>query len=158
MSTVLLLALLGQSWVEGTTIGVSPDNSKAPLAIYIGGSFEAWRDSHAIPGPMAPGRWFTVTLSTIPADSKAVFLSGLMLITHPLTPVICNLTATFRAPGSNWHEGNYQLQVAATKTLDGPRSTVATWVPVKDRAFEFYWTMTPGCPSLINLSLQAYLR
>ena len=43
-------------------------------------------------------------------------------------------------------------------TQDGPRSNAATWVPVTDRAFEYFWTMTPGCPSLINLSLQAYLR
>jgi hypothetical protein len=155
---VLLAAPASAQWVEGTRIGVNADNSKAPLALYIGGNYDAWRDEHAIPRPMAPDQWHTVTLSNIPSDSIAVFLSGLMVITHPLTPVICNLTATFRAPGSTLHPGNYQIQVAATRTLDGPRSTVATWVPVKHQQFEFFYTMTPGCPSLINLSLQAYLR
>jgi hypothetical protein len=162
LSLVLALLLgtpLSAQWVEGTRIGVNADNSKGPLAIYIGGYYEAWRDEHAIPRPMAPNVWHRITLDSIPTDTKAVFLSGLLIITPP-TPlrVICDLRATFRAPGSTLHEDNYQLQTIEATELGGVRSNTATWVPVKDRTFEFFYRMTPGCASLINLSLQAYLR
>jgi hypothetical protein len=156
---VLAVSPLSAQWVEGSRLGVSADNSKGPLAIYIGGDYDAWNDAHAIPRPMAPNMWHRITLDQIPADAKAVFLSGLLVITPP-TPlrVICDLRATFRAPGSTLHEDNYQMQTIEATELGGVRSNAAAWVPVKDRTFEFFYRMTPGCASLINLSLQAYLR
>lgn len=171
-ATIIALTVLlsghgatAQQWIETTRLGVNPDNSKGPIAVYVGGNFAGWSDAQAIPMPMAPGQWHRVTLpSSVPADVRAVFLSGLLIITHPSDangvrlPIICNVTGTVRAPGSSLHEGNYQLQAITTATADGVRSNAATWVPVVDRTFEFFYTMTPGCPTLINLSLQAYTR
>lgn len=166
MRVLLMILLLSSTasaqswerWVEGTRIGVNADNSKWPLAIYIGGNFDGWDEKQAVPFPMVPYKWHTVSVPSVPHDTLAVFLSGLLIITHPGSEATCSITATFRAPGSNWNEANYQMQTIEAHRGGGVRSNTASWVPVKNRQFEFYYTITPGCPSLINLSLQAYVR
>lgn len=147
------------SWIETSIVGFNPDNSKAPTALYFGGDFPAWDDAAAIPYALTPDTWHLVTLPyTVPADAKAVFLSGLLILTNPSTIGICNLTVTFRAPGSTWDSGNYQLQTASTAGSGGSRAPASTFAPVVNRQFEVYHTRTPGCPALVNLSLQAYFR
>lgn len=163
---------LGQ-WVEGSVIGVPADNAKRPLALFV-----RWDGVGTIPNePLPPNTWVTVDLTNgskwcvnddctsyqpnIPADTKAIFLSGLLIITHPLTPgnvFTCDLWANFRAPGSTLPSGSYQIQTIEALGGSGVRSNAAIFVPVRDRKFELYWMSTPSCPALINLSLQAYVR
>jgi hypothetical protein len=160
---ILALVFALAQWVEGSVIGINPDNPKGPLAIYIARDQPGWLDGWAVPLGLQVDRWNTVTLP-VPVDAKAVFLSGLLVITHPMVTTwsypggTCEVRATFRAPGSAHHEDNFQIQALEAHTGGGVRSTVATWAPVTNRQVEFFYRMTPGCPSLINLSLQAYLR
>lgn len=155
-------------WAEGTVLGVPVDNPKKPIALFL--RYDA---ASPIPRPaIPPNQWVEVDLSNgpqwdvkdngdparqpdLPPDTLAVFLSGLMVITHPGGVKICDLWAKFRAAGSGDQSG-YTMQAVATE--GGVRSGAATWVPVYDRRFEIYWSYTPGCPSLINLSLQGYVR
>jgi hypothetical protein len=168
-----LAAPVSAQWRESSVIGIGADNAKRPLAVFV-----RWDGLGTVPNQAIPARqWVTIDLSNgpqwivngddrtyqpnIPRDTVAVFLSGILVITHPSVPgqaVICDLTANFRAPGSSLPYDSYQMQTIEASAGNGVRSNAAVWVPVKDRKFEMYWSFTEGCPSLINLSLQAYLR
>lgn len=162
---VATAALAGQ-WQEGSTIGIPLDNAKFPAQIIVADSGTQW-PLQSIP----PGVWVTIDLANgpqwgsgptwqpnVPPDIKGTFWSGLLIISHPGGGVTCNITVNFRAPGSTLTAGNYQAQTLEATSYAGVRSNAAVWVPVVDRKFEFHWTHTPGCPSMINLSLQAYVR
>jgi hypothetical protein len=172
LACVLWAGPVSAQWVEGQRIGVSNDNAKRPLAVFV-----RWDGAGTVPNRAIPARqWVTIDLTNgpqwivngdpetyqpnLPHDAKAIFLSGILVITHPSDgrAVICDLTANFRAPGSNLPHDSYQMQTIEASSGNGMRSNAAVWVPVKDRQFEMYWSFTEGCPSLINLSLQAYLR
>lgn len=157
-------------WLEGSVVGVPDDNAKRPVAV-----FARWDGVGTIPNiSIPPNQWVTIDMANgsqwtvngdavtfqpnLPSDTKAVFLSGLLVITHPGGSVTCDLWANFRKPGSSLPHDSYQMQTIEAIAGSGVRSNAAVWVPVADRKFEFYWHHTPGCPSLINLSLQAYVR
>ena len=144
-------------WIEGSMIGVPTDNPKRPNAIFL--------NSYTGDGVHA-GRWHEIDLTKqgIPEDSLAVFLSGLLIITHGTTGEVCNLTVAFRAPGSDLPAGAYLGQAIEAAIGNGQRSTFSTWVPVFERRFEFRWDRGTGgnwpahCAYAVNLSLQAYVR
>lgn len=165
-SLLLLFPLLVFSgWTETDTIGVRDDNSKRTKGIFV-----STETSYSQPyGGIPANQWVTIDLSdpqlweagtypNLPPDTKSVFLSGILIISHPGGSVTCNLWANFRAPGDTLGYDSYQMQTIEATPGAGSRSTAAVWVPVVDRKFEFYWHYTPGCPSAINLSLQAYTR
>ncbi len=183
MRLVLIVALLlggfllpahSAEWVEGSTIGVPWDNAKRPTAIFV----TSLDPTASIPRiPIPPNQWVLIDLTNgpdwdvtefggdnvrwqpdIPEDTIAVFLSGMLIITHPGGIITCDLWANFRAPGGDLFEGSYQMQTIEAVAGSGSRSTASVMVPVVDRRFEFYWNHTQGCPSAINLSLQAYVR
>lgn len=141
------------AWWTRTTATFVPFDS--PQAIYVGRGVAGWQAAHAYPFDMEPGQWHTITLPYLPDGTVAALLGGLLVNTNT-TAGLCNLTATFRAPGSTWHPGNYQMQTL-TVPGDGERTNAARLVPIRDKSFEFYWTATPLCPSLINLTMQLAL-
>lgn len=164
-------------WLEGSAIGVPAGNAKRPIGIFV--RYDA---SFTIPNvPLPPDTWHTIDLNNgpqwvvnndpdtfqpnLPNDVKAVFLSGLLIISHPGYPTgTVDLWANFRAPGDTLDAGSYQIQTiqagpAADQPVPGVRSNCAVWVPVKDKKFEFYWHYSPpGAPAMMNLSLQAYVH
>jgi hypothetical protein len=147
-----------QQWIESTTIGTMPYSSKGPFAVLVARDLVGWNDDWNVPFGLQPDTWNTIDLP-VPPDTNAAFLAGLLVITHPTYwDVICEIRGTFRAPGSNSHEDNYQIQTLEAHRGGGVRSTVALWVPVSGQQTQFFFRATPGCPSLINLSLQAYVR
>jgi hypothetical protein len=157
-------------WLEGSTVGIPADNGKRPNGVFVRHDGVGTRPAINIPADT----WVTIDLTNgsawdvngdtvtfqpnLPADTKAVFLSGLAIITHPGGAITCDLWANFRAPGDDLAYNGYQIQTLESIAGSGVRSNAAVWVPVVDRKFEFYWHFTPGCPSLINLSIQAYVR
>lgn len=174
-NAILLLVALStsvqaQTWRESSVIGISGDNAKRPIALFVRHDGIGTIPAQSIPS----GQWVTVDLTNdtrwcvnndcftyqpnLPIDTKAVFLSGLLVITHPGGSVTCDLWANFRAPDSTLPEGSYQMQTIEATAGAGVRSNAAVWVPVKERKFDVYWSYTSGCSSLINLSLQAYVR
>lgn len=166
----LLFAPAFAGWIEGSTVGVPDDNAKRPLAVFVSTETSWTAPIISIPA----NTWVTIDLANgsiwnlngdttsyqpnLPSDTKAVFLSGLLVISHPGGSVTCDLWANFRRPGSSLPHDSYQVQTIEATSGAGIRSNAAVWVPVSDRKFQFYWYHTPGCPSLINLSLQAYVR
>jgi hypothetical protein len=159
LTALLLLfpasALAG--WQEVNVIGVRTDNSKAPTVIFI--------NTYTGTGP-APGVWhqIDVTALGVPADAKAAFLSGILIISHGTTAQTCDLTVSLRAPGDDLLAGNYIGQTIETAVGGGQRSNMSSWVPLVGGKFEFQWnrnTYGPWpseCSYGINLSLQAYGR
>lgn len=144
-------------WREGGIVGVRDDNAKAPIALFL--------NTVAAVGE-APGAWHTLDVVPlgIPLEARAVFLAGLLIITHGKEDGICNLTLAFRRPGDELDPGNYIAQTIAIGPGSGQRSPMATWAPLKDGKVEWYWTRnTQGewpdaCSYAINLSAQAYVR
>lgn len=127
----------------------------------------------SIPPGCAPSTWCTVDVSSeIALDAKAVFLSGILIITHGAASEIADIQIGFRAYGDNegcpvpqvptcvWYVG----QTIEAHQLGGQRSNMSTWVPVKDGKFQFWHSLsTPGTwPNNssygVNLSIQAWTR
>jgi hypothetical protein len=146
-------------WVEGSVLGVTATNAKGPVLIFV--------DSMSAESLAAypPNSWTTIDWSAyLPLDTKAIFLAGILIITHGNTQDLSNLMLHFRAPGDTADGGNYHGQASEVWIGGGKRQNYATWVPVIDGKFEFFWNATvlgtyPEWSAFgINLSLQAYLR
>ena len=155
------------SWVEGSKIGVLTDNPESYSAIFVNSA-----NSDTTP---PAGEWIPLKLTQfgIPADAKAVFIGGILIITHGRKTQLCNLTVTFAKLGSTSATGNYIFQAAEGQTEGGQRSTAGAWVPVVDGVTVWQWargdvkTQYPKgaigpypaeCSYGINLSVQAYIR
>lgn len=153
----LLSITASAQWVEGNTVGVRADNSKAPNAIFL---------NSATPTGPAENVWHRIPVSRldIPSDALSVFLSGMLIITHGNYSQTCDLHITFRAPGNDMVAGNYIGQTIETAIGSGQRSNMSTWTPVVNGEIEFQWNRnTYGpypneCAYGINLSAQAYVR
>lgn len=155
------------SWVEGSKIGVLTDNPEAYPAIFV---------NSVNPETTPPaGEWISLQVAQfgIPADAKAVYIGGILIITHGRKTQLCDLTVTFAKPGSTSTTGNYIFQAIEAQTEGGQRSTAGAWVPVVDGVTVWQWgrgdvkTQYPKgaigpypteCSYGINLSVQAYIR
>lgn len=153
-------------WSEGDTVGIPVGDAKNVGQIIVGSSGTQW-PIMSIPA----NQWVQIDFANgtqwgsgdtwqpnLPTDTKGIFLSGLLIISHPGGSVTCNLTVNFRAPGSSLNGASYQMQTIEATSGAGIRSNAAVWVPMVDRKIEIYWTYTSGCPSMLNLSTQAYVR
>lgn len=143
--------------IECSICGVRNDNSKTPNCIFV--------NTYTGTGP-APGVWheIDVTLLGVPEDAKAVFLSGILIITHGTTVETGNLTVSLRRYGDTLNPGNYIGQSIECAVGSGQRSNMSSWVPLNGGRFEFQWNRgTQGqwpehCSYGINLALQQYVR
>lgn len=166
VSMLVSVSAFGTSWNEGNTVGIPVGDAKNVGQIIVGSSGTQW-PLMSIPS----GQWVQIDYANgphwgsgdtwqpnLPTDTKGIFLSGLLIISHPGGAVTCNLTVNFRAPGSSLGGMSYQMQTIEATAGAGVRSNAAVWVPMVDRKIEIYWTYTAGCPSMLNLSLQAYVR
>lgn len=126
------------------------------------------------PASCGAGVWCTIDVADygVPSDAKAVFLSGILIITHGLTAETADLLVGFRAygdvspiaelpyPGGVW----YIAQSVEAAVGSGQRSTMSTWVPVRDGKFQFTYSKATGgaYPTNsaygINLTIQAWGR
>ena len=155
------------SWAEGSKIGVLTDNPESYPAIFV-------NSAKAETTPPA-GEWIPLNVAQfgIPADAKAVFIGGMLIITHGRKTQLCNLTVTFAKPGTATAPNNYIFQAIEGQTEGGQRSTSGAWVPVVDGVTVWQWgrgdvkTQYPKgpihpypeeCSYGINLSVQAYIR
>jgi len=153
--------LPGDGWVSGQ-IYVRNDNSKYPIAIR---NYSEEPDYPTGYGDKS-GEWVDVDVTQLglPADTKSVFLSGILIISHGTNNVDCNLTVTFRAPGNDLQALHYAAQAIEPFISGGQRSTMSQWVPVINGKFEYQWNRNTfeawpmGCSYGINLSLQAFVR
>lgn len=101
----------------------------------------------------------------IPADSKGVFLTGLLIITHGTTAETCDLQVFFRK-NSSTPEWNYIGQTLEASVGDGQRTPMFAFVPVENGKLQMMWkgnTFTAGnypahCAYGINYKLTGYVR
>jgi len=113
----------------------------------------------------AAGQWNTLYVGDIvPADVKAIYLSGLLIITHGTSQETCDIYTSFRALGNDTPSGFHSGQTIEAHIGGGQRSNTALWVPVTDGYIEFYWYRSTGgnwptnCAYGVNLAIQAYVR
>lgn len=86
-------------------------------------------------GPQANGMWNTFDLKPwgIPADARAVFLAGLLIITHGTRQEIANMDVAFRQPGDATATCGAKIgQAVEAHVGGGQRQTMSVWVPVRD--------------------------
>jgi len=121
------------AWVEGSKIGVLTDSPESYSAIFV---------NSGKPETTPPaGEWIPLKVAQfgIPGDAKAVFIGGILIITHGRKTQLCNLTVTFAKPGSGTAPGNYIFQAAEGQTEGGQRSTAGAWVPVVNGVTAWQW-------------------
>jgi len=94
------------SWVEGSKIGVLTDNPESYPAIFV-------NSTKAETTPPA-GEWIPlkVTQFGIPADAKAVFIGGILIITHGKKTQLCDI----RQAGD--HDGPQQLHFPGNRAAN----------------------------------------
>lgn len=155
---LFLLTVPAQAgWVEGTVIGVPDDNPKTPNAFYF--------NDYTGAGP-SPGVWTTVDVSAnVPSGTKAIFLGGILIVTHGTTVETCDLRISFRKPGTTYPTGNYLGQTIEAISGSGQRSTMFAVVPVDENGqFQYMWEKTTSgtwpthCSNGGNFSIQGYVR
>lgn len=114
-------------------------------------------------GP-AHNTWTIVNLSsTCPPNTKAIHVTGLLIITHGSSAEIADLNVYFRAPGATDPTGNYKAQCIEATIGGGQRSTMACWIPVVNDQIEWKWdvnslgTYPTKSAYALNLSIDAVL-
>lgn len=150
-----------QHWVEGSTIGVRVQTAREDNLISV--------NSYASPTSFPAGEWHTVdvTAQGVPLDARAVYLSGLLVITHGAAPGICDMAVSMRAFGST-QQPRMMGQVVEAHAGGGQRSTFGHWVPLSEGKLQFYWTRSTwnqwsnapdgGCSYGMAAWPQAYVR
>lgn len=112
-----------------------------------------------------PNIWHTVDMSPwVPEDTKAIHLTGMLIITHGSTAEIADMVLHLRTDQTVSTVPTWQ--VIETSTSGGQRSTMATWVGLdSQRQFQYMYTMkNPGTmwPTYsaygINLRMDAYVK
>lgn len=101
----------------------------------------------------------------VPADAKAVQLTGILIVTHGQQPETADLSVAFRRPGVDAVTcANYVGQTVEAHVGGGQRTNLMTWVPVVDGAVEFCYRRStqgqwPGNSAYgVNLFVQAWVR
>jgi hypothetical protein len=161
LCSVISAPAAAQGWTERGIAGVRTDSAMHPWPPII------WFNT-VTPEGAPSDQWNVVDVTQwgVPADAAAVFLSGVMIITHGTTPATCDLTISFRAYGASYPpDGTWYIHQAIEPWVGGgERQTMATFVPVNEGKFEYYWRRNTtaqypaGCGYAINLRAQAYLR
>lgn len=121
------------SWILGTAISVvSPSISLAPQVVFF--------NSYTGVGPKV-NEWQTVNLADIlPNNTKAVHVTGLLLITHGNTHQIADLRIYFRCDESYDPTGSYKQQVIETDINGGQRSPMSAWICLDNNlSFQYKW-------------------
>jgi hypothetical protein len=164
------------TFAEGSTIGVVTDNPDGNTLIFINSLYPSIYPQENYT-PVA-GQWIDTPLSQfgVPSTAKAIFVGGVLIITGGSTTQNCDLTLTFRAPGSSSNAGAYIMQTISADTAgtyNGSRSMGGAWVPVVNGKIEWQWgrgdlateypSRTIGnypaeCAYGVNLNVEAYVR
>ena len=158
---VLLIAAgchKSSGFVEGTTIGIAAHNPNAFPVIF----FNTYTGEGLATFP--ENEWTTVDVTgIIPDGVKAIYLSGLLIITHGTLEEICNLTLAYRDQGETG-DYPYIAQTVETVVNGGARTPHSIWVAAHDGKFQIKWRRSTtgnwpeNCAYGINLNLAGYLR
>ena len=151
-------------WIVGDEIGVIADTTAKKgefhnMVVFLNSATGDGVDKY----PM--NQWATVDLSGyVPENTKAVFLSGMLIITHGSVAETCDLHTYFRS-GNSVTDTQYVGQTVEAHIGGGQRSNHSVWVPLDDGKFQFKWNSStypntyPTHRSYgVNMRLNAWLR
>ena len=146
-------------YIEGAVIGVPKNSPTGQNPVIFINSY-----SGAGLAEYPPGQWSTVDLSAIvPADTIAVRLDGILIITHGSAVETADMTVAFRTDPS--YDYGYVMQTIEASVGNGQRSNAGAWVALDSNlCCQMKWTRAtqgqwPANSSYgVNLSLTAYLR
>ena len=121
-------------WVSGNKIYVVGNSPSERTDLFF----------NAYTGDGPPEKtWHKVDVSDlVHPDTKAVHLTGILIITRGTTSEVANLRIYFRK--NNDYDptipGRYKHQAIEASSGGGQRSTMSTWVPLNDDlTFEYRW-------------------
>lgn len=159
MAPELILTPSGGRYVEGRKLGVlydSPTAQQPPIFLntYTGDGLTQFIN----------GEWCDVDVSTyVPADAVAVYIVGLLIISHGTTIETADMTLAFRT--TREYDYGALMQCTETQVNSGQREPAGTWVALDDsKKFQVKWVRNTGDPYPlhssfgVNLSLVAYSR
>lgn len=144
---------------EGAIVGVVEHGPRQNnLAIYFNTN-----DTTTL-AAMAENVWHVVDVSAIvPSGTQAVFINGILVLTHGAAPGNCDMQIFFRRFGEVF-EPNYIGQITAGGLQETPRQPFFTIVPVEVGKFEFKWirntsgTWPEQCSYGLHLGVVGYVR
>lgn len=146
------------SFVEGATVGIVAHSPTTFGVVFL--------NSYTGEGlaTFPENEWTTVDVTgIIPDGAKAIYLSGLLIITHGTSEETCDLTVAYRDQGET-EEYPYIAQTVETAVGGGERTPHSIWVAVHDGKFQIKWRRSTtgkwpeNCAYGINLKLVGYLR
>ena len=144
-------------WIECSKIWV-PDHDPDQFNIYKVGKervvyfYAAYPDGHQKakePNVGVHDQWTTVDVSTyVPLDAKAVFLSGVLIITHGKQRETADLQVFYRRDDTQPNKGgNYVHQVVLNRGSEGngQRCCASVIVPLTaQKTFQWKWKVPNG--------------
>lgn len=145
-------------FVEGSTIGiVAHSPTQFPVVFFNSYTGEGL-------AKFPENEWTTVDVGgIIPLSIKAIYLSGLLIITHGTSEQTCDLTLAYRNQGDSV-DYPYTAQTIETAVSGGQRTPHSIWIPIQDGKFQIKWRRSTAgnwpenCAYGINLKLAGYLR
>lgn len=102
---------------------------------------DRWMERYDWAGKSYPDdEWITVNVSDrVPEGTKAVFLTGILIVSYGATDIPANMTVKFRRKGET-EEYKYIHQACITKAPECARSGISVWIPLDENGeFEFKW-------------------
>jgi len=109
-------------------IQVYDQPGRAPHAI--------WFNSYKSPSTFIPqnlpynGTWTTVDVSSlVPSGTKAIFVQGILILTHGTNSQLADMKVAFRQTGDT-DDAPYNMQVIEAHVSGGQRSTAGQWIPL----------------------------
>lgn len=160
LPVLFLIATLpawGNDYGEASTIGYAAHSPGQKRVIIV-------NTADSFSPELTPGEWHTIDLSgEMPADTQAVFLSGILIITHGSTPEVCNMYVSFRE-GNGEYPTDPTGQVVKQAAGDGARQNYFELVPVRDGKIDLWWSRSTAgewpehCSYGFNFKLVGWLR
>jgi hypothetical protein len=144
-------------WISGYELMVWEHGPKAPIAIFANAS----RDIGIPPD----GKWHTIDVSDkVPEGTKAINISGLLIISHGQNNETANLRLYLRR--NNQTNPGYNYQAISALRGSGIRSPMSSWVSLTPKyTFDVKWLVTnadgkwPAYSAYgMNLTINAVLR
>lgn len=157
--SLIVVGCQGSSgFVEGTTVGIVM-HSPTTLPVVFFNSYTG-EGLAAFP----ENEWTTVDVTrVVPDGAKAIYLSGLLIVTHGTLEETCDLTLAYRDQGETV-DYPYIAQTVETVVSGGARTPHSIWIAVHDGKFQIKWRRSTtgnwpeNCAYGINLNLVGYLR
>lgn len=129
----------------------------APIRVFRGTTYDE--------GPSSD-TWNRLDLKPhgVPADAKAVLITGMLIITHGTTPQVANITITFKPPTEPGDPLKYIGQATEGNIGGGQRTNLTAWVAVDNGEIDYAYSFVAptGHPNYaaygINMHVDGYCK